>query len=179
MIDFVSATLFLPLVPALALGDISVGGNRPVTLHVPVSYNPEVPTPLVLFLHGYPGTGEAFESFFGFRAFQEDEAFLYAYPDAGLDSCGDRAWDATDACCRNFWVCPAVDDSSYLESLIDESSSELNVDAAQIFVAGQSAGGFMSYRMACDHADKVAAIASFAGATFNDPERCQPPAPVP
>jgi polyhydroxybutyrate depolymerase len=36
----------------------------------------------------------------------------------------------------------------------------------------------MSYRMACDHADAVAAIASLAGATFLDPEDCGPVAPV-
>ena len=36
----------------------------------------------------------------------------------------------------------------------------------------------MSYRMACEHADKIAAIASLAGATFADVDRCQPSEPV-
>jgi polyhydroxybutyrate depolymerase len=36
----------------------------------------------------------------------------------------------------------------------------------------------MSYRMACDHADQIAAIASLAGAMWEDPSKCKPTAPV-
>ncbi len=43
---------------------------------------------------------------------------------------------------------------------------------------GHSNGGFMSYRMACDVADRVAAIASVAGATWADASRCTPSEPV-
>jgi polyhydroxybutyrate depolymerase len=32
----------------------------------------------------------------------------------------------------------------------------------------------MAYRMACDHADQIAAIVSLAGATFLDADRCKP-----
>ena len=39
-------------------------------------------------------------------------------------------------------------------------------------------GGFMSHRMACDHAGRVASIASLAGATWYDPANCAPAAPV-
>ena len=35
-----------------------------------------------------------------------------------------------------------------------------------------------AYRMACDHADLIAGIASLAGATFDDPSSCQPSEPV-
>jgi polyhydroxybutyrate depolymerase len=45
-------------------------------------------------------------------------------------------------------------------------------------MVGHSNGGFMSHRMACDRADRIAAIASLAGATWADPERCQPSGPV-
>ena len=36
----------------------------------------------------------------------------------------------------------------------------------------------MSYRMACDAADRITAIASLAGSTFFDPARCDPARPV-
>jgi polyhydroxybutyrate depolymerase len=36
----------------------------------------------------------------------------------------------------------------------------------------------MSYRMACDHADRIAAIASLAGAMEDDIEDCKPADPV-
>jgi polyhydroxybutyrate depolymerase len=44
-------------------------------------------------------------------------------------------------------------------------------------VLGHSNGGFMAYRMACDHADVIAAIASLEGAMI-DPDRCDPSEPV-
>jgi polyhydroxybutyrate depolymerase len=36
----------------------------------------------------------------------------------------------------------------------------------------------MAYRMACEHSDVIAAIASLAGVTFLEPSRCTPSAPV-
>ena len=36
----------------------------------------------------------------------------------------------------------------------------------------------MAHRMACDHADAIAAIVSIAGATFLNPDDCAPSEPV-
>jgi polyhydroxybutyrate depolymerase len=47
-----------------------------------------------------------------------------------------------------------------------------------VFFVGHSNGGFMSNRTACDVADRVAGIASLAGATWNDPAMCSPSRPV-
>jgi polyhydroxybutyrate depolymerase len=103
---------------------------------------------------------------------------LYAAPDGRLEPGGARFWSATDACC-NFVGAPD-DDSAYLRGLIDQIDAhpDIAVDRDRIFFAGLSNGGFMSHRMACDHADLVAAIASQAGAAFNDPARCLPASPV-
>ena len=59
-------------------------------------------------------------------------------------------------------------------SIIDAVKAKYSVDPKRVFVLGHSNGGFMSYRMACDHADTIAAIASLAGATFDDPSMCKP-----
>ena len=58
------------------------------------------------------------------------------------------------------------------------ASAEYNVDPKAVFLAGHSNGGFMSYRMACQHADTIAGIASLAGATFADTTDCSPSEPV-
>jgi polyhydroxybutyrate depolymerase len=71
-----------------------------------------------------------------------------------------------------------VDDSAYLEAIIEQVQATYNVDPGRIYLFGVSNGGFMSYRMACDHADKIAAIVSFAGATWLDAARCKPSQPV-
>lgn len=158
-------------------GDPTVfGGDRPVTLHVPASYVSTVATPLVILLHGYGASGSFQDLYFGMTAVSDARGFLYAAPNGTVDSDGKRFWNATDACCNLHGS--SVDDSTYLSSLIKEIQGRYNVDAKRVFLVGHSNGGFMSYRMACDHADQIAAIASLAGAMFSDVAKCAPSAPV-
>src|SRR5207245_1696989 len=49
----------------------------------------------------------------------------------------------------------------------------------RVYVFGHSNGGFMAFRLACDHGDQIAAIASFAGEMWKDPSKCKGGAPVP
>lgn len=150
-------------------------GRGPVTIHVPPSYEPGVPTPLVLLLHGYCSNGSAQEAYMQFMPLADEHGFLYAHPDGLIDFIGCRYWNGTDACCDFFGN---TDDSGYLQALIDEVKAQASVDDRRVFLIGHSNGGFMSYRMACDHPDTIAAIASLAGATFIEPDDCSPAAPV-
>ena len=167
-----------PVTPnAPARGDIVIDlGRGPVTVHVPPSYDPETATPLVMLLHGYGSSGPQQEAYMQFLPLSEEFGFLYLYPDGTADAVGRRFWNATDACCNFFGS--NVDDSGYLQALIDEIKTLLNVDPRRVHIIGHSNGGFMAYRMACDHADVIASIAGLAGATFNDPADCTPAAPV-
>jgi polyhydroxybutyrate depolymerase len=47
-----------------------------------------------------------------------------------------------------------------------------------VYLVGFSNGGFMSYRMACERADRIAAIVSLAGAAAADAADCSPSEPV-
>jgi polyhydroxybutyrate depolymerase len=154
----------------------TVGGNRPVEVIVPSSYDEAVATPLLILLHGYSADGPVQDLYFGFTEMAEERGFLYAYPSGTLDQTGENFWNATPACC-NFGDEP-VDDSAYLIGLVDEISAKWNVDPKRVYFVGHSNGGFMSHRMACDHADKVAAIVSLAGANFLDPADCTASEPV-
>ena len=150
--------------------------DRPYDVFVPSSYDAEVATPLILLLHGYTGTGDSQESYFEFESLAESRGFLYVHPDGTVDGQGAQFWNATDACCAFFPEPP--DDAAYLVAIIDEVSAAYNVDPKAIFLAGHSNGGFMSYRMACDHADRIAAVASLAGAAPTDADSCSPSEPV-
>ena len=152
------------------------GGDRPTELFVPGSYDAAVPTPLLILLHGHGASGALQDLFFGLRALTDARGVLYLHPDGTLSEDGRRFWNATDACCDFYGT--GVDDSSYLRGLIDEVSASYNVDPKRIYFAGHSNGGFMSYRMACDHADVVAAIAGLAGATWMDWADCNASEPV-
>ena len=138
-----------------------VGGDRPVTVHVPVSYSAAKPAPLLIMLHGYGSSGLEHEDYFHLGSAADARGVIYAHPDGTMDSDGAPFWNATDACCD--FDGTGVDDSDYLGALVASIKATVNVDPKQVFFIGHSNGGFMSYRMACDHADLVAGIVSLAG----------------
>jgi polyhydroxybutyrate depolymerase len=154
---------------------IVVGGDRPVIVHLPPDHDPAVPAPLLVVLHGYTASGALADEFFGLRQLAADNAMLYAYPDGSRDSQGVRFWNASTACCD--FERSGADDAGYLAGLLEEIGEQVAVDRSRVYFAGHSNGGFMSYRMACDHADLVAAIVSLAGATPTTAE-CRPSEPV-
>jgi polyhydroxybutyrate depolymerase len=157
-------------------GSTIIGGDRPVTVHVPSGYQDSVPAPLLILLHGYSVNGDVEEVYLQLAPVADEKGFLYAHPDGTGDKMGNYFWNATDACC-NFYG-STVDDSAYLDGLVHEAEARWNVDRKRVYFMGHSNGGFMSYRMACDHADEIAAIVSLAGAMWEDPTKCQPKAPV-
>jgi polyhydroxybutyrate depolymerase len=155
---------------------VPFGGSRPTTLYVPSSYSDAKPAPLLVLLHGYGTSGLTQDLYLDLRKYAEQLGLLYVHPDGTVDSTGSRFWNATDACC-NFDGSP-VDDSSYLAGLVAEIGTRYVVDPKRVIFVGHSNGAFMSYRMACDHADLIAGIVSIAGDTWLDPTRCTPSAPV-
>ncbi len=176
-----AATTASTTTSAVAVTTTTIGPDvtkdRPYEVFVPTKYNSAAPMPLVVMLHGYTLTGALQEDYFKLQPLAEERGFLYVHPD-GTQAAGDGAhfWNATDACC-NFHA-SNVDDSAYLLSIIEEVQHKYNVDPKRIFLMGHSNGGFMSHRMACDHADKIAAIASLAGAMWNDVSKCSPSSPI-
>ena len=169
----------LALVPGQARAQSTIlvdVGRGPVPVHIPSSYVPGAPLPLVMMLHGYGSSGPQTEAYVKLAPLSEQYDFLYTYPTGTQDAAGNRFWNATNACCNFFGS--GVDDSAYLLALITEIQSQLSVDARRVYSVGHSNGGFMSYRMACDHPDTFAAIASLAGATFANPGSCAPSSPV-
>ncbi len=153
-----------------------IGGDRPVNVHVPPSYNPNTPTPLLILLHGYSANGNLQEFYLDLSKEADVRGYLYATPNGLKDKQGLNFWNATDACCNLNDI--EVDDSAYLRKLVEDIEAVFNVDPKRIYFAGHSNGGFMSHRMACDHADKIAAIASLAGATHQNADDCKPSEPV-
>jgi polyhydroxybutyrate depolymerase len=154
---------------------VPFGGSRPVELYVPSGYT-GAPTPLIILLHGYSANGAEEDLYLGLREVAESKTVLYAHPDGTTDPSGNDFWNATDACC-NFYG-STVDDSAYLASLVTEFGTRYAVDPTRVYFIGHSNGAFMAYRMACDHADVVAAVVSIAGAMWLEPSKCTPTSPV-
>ncbi len=143
---------------------------------MPTSYDASTPAPLLIVLHGYTGSGASIRSYFGLDDAAQSKGVIVVYPDGTRNAGGTSFWNATDACCG--FGQTAVDDSAYLMAVVDKVQRDYRVDPKRVFFAGHSNGGFMSYRMACEYPDRVAAIVSLAGATFADAKACTPMQPV-
>ena len=154
---------------------VAASPARPYTVFVPSAYHAGTPTALVVLLHGYGVSGAVQNLYFQFDAQAEQRGFLSVHPDGTKNIIGGQFWNATDACCG---FGSTVDDDGYIMSIIDQVSARYTVDPKRIFLLGHSNGGFLAYRLACNHADRIAAIASLAGDTWLDPAKCKPSQPV-
>ena len=151
------------IAPSTTTSTTVVSTARAYSKFIPSSYSKDTSLPLVVLLHGYGATGAMQESYMKFESVAETNKFILVYPDGTVDSSGRRFWNATDACCDFF---SAVADDVYLLSILKEMESSYSIDAKRIYFVGHSNGGFMSYRMACKYPDRIAAIASLAGASY-------------
>ncbi|MBX3190563.1 MAG: alpha/beta fold hydrolase [Labilithrix sp.] len=157
--------------------DYVFGGDRPVSVvRVPDNYDPAKAAPLVLLLHGYGANAATQSLFFNLASIADTEGFFVVAPEGTTDGTGKQFWNANELCC-NFENKP-VDDVAYLRSLVDDVEKYYNIDPKRIFVLGHSNGGAMALRMACDAADKFAAIVELAGPFTSDPSSCKPSAPI-
>jgi polyhydroxybutyrate depolymerase len=151
------------------------GGDRPVDLQIPPTLEPGVSYPLVLILHGFTATGSLQQSYLQLTNLAADPGAFVLAPDGTTNSNGQRFWNASAACCD--FEGSGVDDVAYLGGLIDAVSADWPVD--RVYVVGHSNGAFMAYRMACERADVITAIAGLAGAAgAPDDYPCDPASPV-
>lgn len=150
--------------------------DRPFEVFTPTTYDGTTALPLVVLLHGYGINGEMEEGYLHLQPLAQERGMLLVAPDGTTDADDKHFWNATDACCG--FGETNVDDSAYVVAVIEQVRARYLVDPKRIFLVGYSNGGFMSYRMACDHAGTIAAIVSISGATFLDPADCTPSVPV-
>ena len=73
-----------------------------------------------------------------------------------------------------------TDDVGFIDTLIDHLAADYNVDLNRVYSCGMSNGGYMSYRLACQLGDRIAAVASVTGSMVpGNPYDCDPPRTVP
>ena len=152
-----------------------LGGDRPVRMEGPAQLTPGTLYPLVVVLHGYAASGLLQSAYLQIAGLTSDPGILLLAPDGVVDSDGNRAWNASPACCGDH----VVDDVAYLGGLIDEALRTWPVDPKRVYIVGHSNGDFMAQRLACERADVVVAIAGLAGADISlDGAGCTPSKPV-
>ncbi len=147
-----------------------------MTLHVPTSYVAGTPVPLVIALHGYSVNGDFMEGYTGFGSLYESEGFPL------IAAVRHRRRGRRHLLERHRCVLRSVRHRhrrrGLPEGILDDIEADYDVDPARVFLIGFSNGAFMSYRLACHHADRFAALVSMSGATYDTAGDCTPSEPV-
>jgi polyhydroxybutyrate depolymerase len=152
----------------------SGGIDRQYDLLVPSSYTPGKPAPLVFNFHGFTADPETQDWLSGMSRLAEEAGFILATP-KGTGNEEVLGWNAGECCGQA--ASENVDDVAFTSDMIDRISAEYCVDPFRIYATGMSNGAFMSYRLACELAGRIAAIGIVAGVTVVD--SCLPSRPVP
>lgn len=155
------------------LGSFMHGGlQRTYRVYVPTVYNPAVSTPLIINLHGYGSNNIQQELYSNFKPIADTAGFILVHPNGTPDASNTLHW--------NTFGTSSVDDVGFLSALIDTLSTQLNINQSRVYATGMSNGGFMSFQLACQLGNKIAAIASVTGTmTVTNLGTCQPARPLP
>ncbi len=145
------------------------GQARAYRLHLPANRKPGS-MPLVIVLHGGGrGNTDKMESL-GFDDLADRDGFAVAYPE-GINHHWNDSRVGNDAA--------DVDDVGFMRALIDELVATEKIDGKRVFVTGASNGGIMAYRLGCELADRIVAIAPvIAGIPGPIAATCHPARPI-
>lgn len=160
------------------------GSTRFYHVHIPQNYNAAAPTPAVLSFHGYGSNEQEQEDLSRMSSQAEARGFIAVYP-RGLNQNeisgstdprfeDTRSWNA-GICCGPAQI-SRVDDVAFVDALLADLDTRVCLDTKRIYATGFSNGGFFSYRLACERAGQIAAIAPVAGMAGFEP--CSPVRPV-
>jgi polyhydroxybutyrate depolymerase len=135
--------------------------------------------PVVFLLHGLTGTAAGMMQSKGMNTIADEHGFAVVYPQ-GL-KLKDVLSGHGDSAETTFWgTDPSyeldLDDVDFLSKLAAEVQTGCNLDKHRTFIAGHSAGGSMSYSMACYAPQVFRAVGVSAG---REPPNCEPSLPTP
>jgi polyhydroxybutyrate depolymerase len=149
----------------------SGGRTRTYQIFVPSTVRSDVPAPILIALHGSPGTGSDMRGITGFDQVADLLQTIMVYPDATSD------WAEGCDCATADGA--GVDDVQFVRDMIDDLDSAFAVDRTRIYAAGFSQGGMFAMRLACEM-NEISAVGIVA-ATMSVPlaEGCAPGGPVP
>jgi polyhydroxybutyrate depolymerase len=140
--------------------EVTVDGTvRKAVVHIPTGATGTDPLPVVLSFHGAAEMAENRAMVDQFPTYGSRDGFITVYPqglvgDAGAVS-GVTGWDVAGV---------HVDEPAFVAALLDELGATVCIDESRVYAAGLSNGGAMALLLACELPERIAAVASIAGA---------------
>lgn len=126
---------------------------------------------MVLFLHGYGGTGAGVVANTAFVASITSRGYAVIAPQGMPRRPGDTggSWNA-------FADPDRRDDVAFLREVLDDAAARFGLNRGRVLAAGFSGGGMMVWRVACDAPGDAAAYAPIAGLLWRPlPATCAGP----
>lgn len=152
------------------------GFARTVQVHLPAGYTAKKRYPVVLALHGAGADANVMARLSHFDQAADHYGFIVVYPNAK-----DGRWTNVEnenvrtlggfgrrrgGLAGNGGVRPTdiggmpADENLFFDNLLDQIESEYSVDTLRIYATGFSDGGFMGFRLGCQLAARIAAVAT-------------------
>jgi len=148
------------------------GLEREYILYKPKNFSEN--GPLVMMLHGYSSNNNNLLSYSKMNAIADQNGFMICYPQGAITYLTNQShWNA------NLQMSD-INDIDFLSDLVIEIQKQYKVSKENVFVAGMSNGGFMSYTLGCERSDIFKAVASVTGTMSGyDWENCSPEYKIP
>ena len=142
-------------------------GNSCVTINSreSIMYSPSTsPEGIALFLHGSPGSATKVMRLFDAKMIADTYNLVALSPQGTVATWG---WSSGISSTQTNNA-----DVNYLNELISKVQSEQNISTDKLYVFGYSAGGFMSYTLACHTPEKITGIIALAGQFRGEFDAC-------
>lgn len=169
----VSTALIRSVVVALALGVASSAqacgpdtdcqlGDRHYRIALPDGHDGARPVGAIVFAHGYRGSARGTMRNMGLRRMVSDMGLALIAVKSARDD-----WDIPGA--PSDLLSDGHVELEYFETVVADVTARHNVDPALIMMSGFSAGGMVTWQLACDRPELFAGFAPMAGTFWQGP----------
>jgi poly(hydroxyalkanoate) depolymerase family esterase len=143
-------------------------GTLAYQLYVPATYQPGVPVPLVVALHGCTQTADKFRTLTGFDDLAAQKGFIVVYPEQSKSANQLNCWNWF----QDAHTTRTAGEPTLIAGITNEVQQHYTIDTHRTYVTGLSAGGAMAAVMGATYPDLYAAIGVGSGCEYKAGAAC-------
>jgi polyhydroxybutyrate depolymerase len=136
------------------------GRERQYFMYLPESYDGNKETPLIVVIHGYTNDISPNGDWYRIKSVADKEGFILCFPIGTLDANENYFWNA-----GGFFETLEgdINDVHFINRLLDDLFLKYTIDQSRVYAMGHSNGSMMTYRIAYELSERIAAAACVSG----------------